>query len=153
MLAARTLPKTVTPTSTTHMALVDNAERRKHRRHDLEDQELTVERWDSMRRAGETLGTILDLSAGGIKFRTKAKDIKPESHVRVKLTLPNYAGISPFVDIADGMKPKTDWVGWLLVTRVVTRGNRSEVAGRLVDMNPTDRGMLGLYLSTQPIAA
>ena len=28
-----------------------------------------------------------------------------------------------------------------------------EIAGRLVDMEEIDRGMLGLYLSTQPMAA
>jgi hypothetical protein len=28
-----------------------------------------------------------------------------------------------------------------------------EVAGRLVDMDELDRGMLSLYLSTQPLAA
>ncbi len=28
-----------------------------------------------------------------------------------------------------------------------------DVAGRLVDMEDIDRGMLGLYLSTQPLAA
>ena len=30
---------------------------------------------------------------------------------------------------------------------------RVDVAGRLVDMDEMDRGMLGLYLSTQPLAA
>jgi hypothetical protein len=28
-----------------------------------------------------------------------------------------------------------------------------DVAGRLADMDDIDRGMLGLYLSTQPLAA
>jgi ABC-type dipeptide/oligopeptide/nickel transport system ATPase subunit len=28
-----------------------------------------------------------------------------------------------------------------------------EIAGRLLDMEEMDRGMLGLYLSTQPLAA
>ena len=32
-------------------------------------------------------------------------------------------------------------------------GNELEVAGRLLDMEDMDRGMLGLYLSTQPLAA
>jgi hypothetical protein len=31
--------------------------------------------------------------------------------------------------------------------------SHTEVAGRLVDMDEMDRGMLGLYLSTQPLAA
>jgi hypothetical protein len=32
-------------------------------------------------------------------------------------------------------------------------GKNFDVAGRLVDMEEMDRGMLGLYLSTQPLAA
>ena len=37
----------------------------------------------------------------------------------------------------------------------VAKINKDEydVAGRLVDMDEIDRGMLGLYLSTQPLAA
>ena len=31
--------------------------------------------------------------------------------------------------------------------------NELDVAGRLIDMDEMDRGMLSLYLSTQPIAA
>jgi hypothetical protein len=34
-----------------------------------------------------------------------------------------------------------------------TRKDEVELAGRLVDMDEMDRGMLGLYLSTQPLAA
>jgi hypothetical protein len=43
----------------------------------------------------------------------------------------------------------------MAVSRVipVDGGKRVDVAGRLVDMDDTARGMLGLYLSTQPIAA
>ncbi len=37
--------------------------------------------------------------------------------------------------------------------RSVIGRDEVEVAGRLVDMADTDRGMLGLYLSTQPLAA
>ena len=32
-------------------------------------------------------------------------------------------------------------------------GNEMDIAGRLIDMDEIDRGMLGLYLSTQPLAA
>jgi hypothetical protein len=37
------------------------------------------------------------------------------------------------------------------VQKVDTRSY--DIAGRLVDMDEMDRGMLGLYLSTQPLAA
>jgi hypothetical protein len=73
----------------------------------------------------------------------------------VRIELPVYAGISPFVDANDKqLAPKREWVGWMAVARVnKVDDKRVEVAGRLVDMDEMDRGMLGLYLSTQPLAA
>ena len=42
----------------------------------------------------------------------------------------------------------------MTIRRVHSVGeNRFEVAGQLVDMEEMDRGMLSLYLSTQPLAA
>ena len=42
----------------------------------------------------------------------------------------------------------------MAVTRVKKfDAQQVEVAGRLVDMDDLDRGMLSLYLSTQPLAA
>lgn len=130
-------------------------ERRRHRRHDLEPQGITVQRWDGGRGVGRAMGRLVDLSAGGIRIRSAEADIRPDQQVRVRLTLPAYAGICPFVDTSEGVaKPKTEWVGWLAVTRVTPAGlGEVEVAGRLVDMEELDRGMLGLYLSTQPMAA
>ena len=75
--------------------------------------------------------------------------------MRVRLELPAYAGISPFIKSQEkGLAPKNEWVGWMTVSRVA-KINKDEydVAGRLVDMDEIDRGMLGLYLSTQPLAA
>ena len=47
-----------------------------------------------------------------------------------------------------------DWIGWMAVARVQKADNGEyNVAGRLVDMEDFDRGMLSLYLSTQPLAA
>ena len=55
---------------------------------------------------------------------------------------------------SDHPHPKNEWVGWVAVTRVNKVNEREfDVAGRLVDMDDMDRGMLGLYLSTQPLAA
>jgi len=133
----------------------DGAERRIHRRHDLEQQGIPIDRWDGSRRNGQNFGQIVDLSAGGVRIRTEQTNIRPDQQVRVRIELPVYAGISPFIDTTSTeMKAKREWVGWMAVARVSKAdGNQVDVAGRLVDMDEIDRGMLGLYLSTQPIAA
>jgi hypothetical protein len=131
-------------------------EQREHRRYDLGGQTLMVNRWDASRRSAAPLGYLMDLSSGGVRVRTEQAGIKADSQIRVRLELPSYAGICPFVETATpgGPQPKTEWVGWLAVSRVKpVDGKRFDVAGRLVDMDEMDRGMLGLYLSTQPLAA
>jgi len=130
-------------------------ERRNFRRHDLEMQAIGMQRWDGNRQAGETLGRIVDLSAGGVRVRTSQENLKADHQIRVRLELPTYAGICPFVDTQSGqLQPRKDWVGWMTVARVQKIGDKQfDVAGQLVDMEEIDRGMLGLYLSTQPLAA
>ncbi|HUB24417.1 MAG TPA: PilZ domain-containing protein [Tepidisphaeraceae bacterium] len=130
-------------------------ERRKHHRHDMESQGITVQRFDGHSRSAAPLGKIVDLSAGGVRIRATKAAIRPDQQIRVKLVLPEYAGISPFISPSSGgLEPKPDWVGWMTVCRVIkAEGDQVEVAGRLVDMDEMDRGMLGLYLSTQPLAA
>lgn len=131
------------------------ADRRRHRRHDLEPQRIAVARWDGSERTSQPLGRIIDISAGGVRFRTDTDAIRPDNQIRLRLELPPYAGISPFVDVTSGdPQPKRQWIGWMAVTRVqkVAR-NEYDVAGTLLDMDDLDRGMLGLYLSTQPLAA
>jgi hypothetical protein len=111
-------------------------------------------RWDGARRAGRSFGQIVDLSAGGVRIRTEDRDVRADNQIRVRMELPDYAGISPFIDTTEGVKPKREWVGWMAVTRVAPiDGKTMDVAGKLVDMDEIDRGMLGLYLSTQPLAA
>lgn len=134
---------------------VPGRDRREHRRHDFDQQQIAVERWDGRKRAPEQLGTIMDLSAGGVRFRTSQGNVRPDQQIRVRLELPPYAGISPFINPSTmGLEPKEEWVGWIAVTRVQpVDDNQMEVAGRMVDMDEMDRGMLGLYLSTQPLAA
>lgn len=131
------------------------SDRRIHRRADLEQQSLQVERWEGSRKAGGVIGTIMDLSAGGVRIRTKMANILPENQIKVRLELPNYAGISPFVQTkGDQIVPTREWVGWMTVNRVRQAADGLfDVAGQLVDMDEMDRGMLGLYLSTQPMAA
>jgi len=129
-------------------------DRRAHRRHDLEQQGIPVERFDG-RRGADVIGRIVDISAGGVRIRTAQRGLRPDHQIRVRLELPPFAGISPFVDTAAGRpEPKQEWVGWMAVCRVIeTEGGEIEIAGRLLDMEEMDRGMLGLYLSTQPLAA
>jgi hypothetical protein len=129
-------------------------DRREHRRHDLEQQGIPIERWDG-RRCADVIGRIVDISAGGVRIRTAQRGLRADHQLRVRLELPSYAGISPFIDTARGQpEPKQEWVGWMAVCRVTeTADGETEIAGRLLDMEDMDRGMLGLYLSTQPIAA
>jgi hypothetical protein len=131
------------------------SDRREHRRHDMEHRGIPVERWDGRRRHGEAFGQIVDLSAGGVRIRTEAKNLKPDQQIRLRLELPEYAGISPFIQSTPGaVQPKREWVGWMAVCCVKNSdGSQAEIAGRLMDMDEMDRGMLGLYLSTQPLAA
>lgn len=129
-------------------------DRREHRRHDLEHQGITIDRYDGSRRSGKEFGRLVDLSAGGVRIRTTQTNIRAEHQIRVRLELPDYAGIAPFIDTqSEKLSPKREWIGWMAVARVSVKGKDVEVAGRLVDMDEIDRGMLKLYLSTQPLAA
>jgi hypothetical protein len=134
----------------------NGAERREFRRHDLEQQGIVIDRWDGARRGGQAFGRIVDLSAGGVRIRTEQQtNIRPDQQVRVRIELPVYAGICPFIDASQNqLHPKREWVGWMAVARVnKSEDGQVDIAGRLVDMDAMDRGMLGLYLSTQPLAA
>jgi hypothetical protein len=139
----------------TTIGLHSNSDRRQHRRHDMETQDITVNRWDGGKRAEKSFGRIVDLSAGGVRIRTSQSDVKADNQIRVRLELPAYAGISPFIaSQGRALCPKNEWVGWMTVSRVAKINQEEyDVAGRLVDMDEIDRGMLGLYLSTQPLAA
>jgi len=140
------------------MSLVQDeatVERRRYRRHDLERQAIHVERYDGKKGSSTPLGILVDLSSGGMRIRTRQTNIRPDQQIRLRVELPPFAGICPFVDTTQGSaRPKNDWVGWMTVARVQERPNGElEVGGRLVGMDELDRGMLGLYLSTQPLAA
>jgi hypothetical protein len=141
-----------------HMRISDTAkaaERRRHRRHDIEQQGIPVQRWDGARRTTQPFGSIVDISAGGVRIRTREAAVHADNQIRVRLELPAYAGICPFVDTASEQpQPKREWVGWMAVSRVQKITDQEyDVAGSLIDMEDLDRGMLGLYLSTQPLAA
>jgi hypothetical protein len=129
-------------------------DRRKFRRHHMEWLNVAVERCDGPNKSGKHFGWIADLSAGGIRIRTNSGDYRVGAQLRIKLTLPLYAGITPFVAADGSGEGSNEWTGWMTIVRVQkTDENQWEVAGRLVDMREIDRGMLGLYLSAQPLAA
>jgi hypothetical protein len=142
-------------TSRAIFASAKPTERRRQRRHEMESQGVIAQRWDERHGRGEELGNVIDLSSGGVRIRTSQGDIRPDQQIRLRLELPAFAGISPFVDTSgERLRPKTSWVGWMAVSRVQqVSDDQFEVAGRLMDMQELDRGMLSLYLSTQPMAA
>ena len=138
----------------TYMTLTRNAERRKHRRHDLADQDLPVYLMVDGTPKDTAVGQLVDISAGGVRFTTVCDSISIDCEIDLHLTLPSYAGLRAFVDPMDGESFTTEWAGKLKVTRVVPgEDGRVEVAGRIVGMSEGERGLLGLYLSTQPVAA
>jgi len=143
--------------SKSYMKMSDSpwAEKREHRRHDMECQDIGVDRWDGGKKSDKTFGRLVDLSAGGVRIRTSQENLQADHQIRVRLELPAYAGISPFINSGGpNLAPKNEWVGWMTVSRVAKADNGEyDVAGRLMDMDEIDRGMLGLYLSTQPLAA
>jgi len=129
-------------------------ERRAHRRHDMQQQGIPVERWDVRSKAGTVVGHVIDMSSGGMRIRTTTP-VRADQQIRLRLKLPSYAGISPFIDTATGAaRPKNEWIGWMAVSRVSKVDDKHyDLGGRLIEMDDLDRGMLGLYLSTQPLAA
>lgn len=144
------------------------SERRAHRRHDLGGREIMVHRVEPSegtpkqghgrstpsKRKPKPLGRLVDLSAGGVRLRTTDKTASVGSQIRIKIELPPFAGISPFVDHSGPrIRPKREWTGWMTVVRVREVGNAREIGARLDDLDELDRGMLSLYLSTQPLAA
>lgn len=129
-------------------------DRRRHRRHDYEFAHVSVERWDGPTKGGRAFGEMMDLSAGGIRVRTSSADLRVGAQIRIRLRLPAYAGISPFVAADGSGKGSNEWCGWMTITRVQkVNSDLYDIAGRLVDMREIDRGMLTLYLSAQPLAA
>lgn len=131
------------------------AERRRWRRHELLGPQVVVERWDAARATAVPLGEILDLSAGGVRIRTGDPTIHPGQVVHIRLRLPSHAGIAPFVSYAaESLQPSCEWVGRLAVLRKFEREDGTiDLGGRLLGMDQSTRGMLGLYLSIQPLAA
>ena len=129
-------------------------ERRAHRRHDMQQQAIAVERWDVRSKAGVVVGHVVDMSSGGMRIRTTAP-VRADQQIRLRLKLASYAGISPFIDTSTGAaRPKNEWIGWMAVCRVAKVDDKHyDLGGRLIEMDDLDRGMLGLYLSTQPLAA
>jgi PilZ domain len=130
-------------------------ERRQHRRCEIDNNRILVERFDSTNRfaGGKPLGHLVNISAGGVCIKTAENNLKIGSQIRIRMTLPSYAGIMPFVSQDGSCRGTNEWSGWMTVVRVSKVDGAYEIAGRMVDMREIDRGMLGLYLSAQPLAA
>ncbi len=128
-----------------------DADRRRHRRHHTAFPAIAA----PVAATEAVLGEILDLSSGGLRLVTRDASAKPGDVTEVRLTLPPHAGIQPFIRLADDQpEPSCAWQGRFEVARRVDRGDGTfELGGKFCDMTPVDRGMLGLYLSTQPLAA
>ena len=133
----------------------DLPERRRHRRHELIEPQVIIERYDLSDGSAAPLGEVLDLSAGGVRIRTGDPTLTPGQTVHIRLRLPSHAGITPFVvDSGASLKPTCEWTGRLAILRRVERENGTiDLGGKLLSMDDAVRGMLGLYLSIQPLAA
>lgn len=130
-------------------------ERREFRRHELTETLVIVERFDPITQQVSPVGEIVDLSAGGVLVRTGDPTIAPGQLLSIRLRLPSHAGIAPFVRPAgEELAPACEWVGTFSAMRRVERPDGIfEIGGRLTGMDAVTRGMLGLYLSIQPVAA
>ena len=130
-------------------------ERRQFRRHELAETLVVVERFDPVTQTGTAIGEIVDLSAGGVRIRTGDPTIRPGQMLSIRLRLPSHAGITPFVRLGgEELAPACEWVGTLSALRRIERPDGSfDIGGRLLGMDEVTRGMLGLYLSIQPLAA
>jgi hypothetical protein len=139
----------------THIRLAQpDADRRRHRRVDVEHLGYTVERIEGLKIQPQTFGRLVNLSAGGMLIKCAEASVKVGSQIRVRMTLPAYAGISPFVSSDGSGTGSETWIGWISIVRIARNDDGSvNVAARISDMREIDRGMLGLYLSAQPLAA
>ncbi|MGN6627490.1 MAG: PilZ domain-containing protein [Tepidisphaeraceae bacterium] len=130
------------------------ADRRKDRRRNFEGRQLIVEQVDAKSHKASKIGMLLDLSTSGLRFRAGRTQLTVGAIVQIRLTLPSFAGISPFLMRASVPVPTSQWTGWITVTRVAERlDGTHDIAGELMGLDEADIGMLGVYLSTQPIAA
>src|SRR5436190_20781350 len=112
-------PEQIAETQEMELQVSRVVDRTAHSRHALERREISVDRWDTNRRNVRQFGRLVDLSAGGLRIRTHDTAVKVDQQIRVRLELPDYAGISPFVDsTGPSLQPKREWVGWMSVNRI-----------------------------------
>ena len=129
------------------------SERRRTFRTDLEDRNIAVELRAPKGKPGKTIGTVMDLSTEGMKFKTRFGELAVGDRLSIKIQLPTMSGISAFVDKGEG-KATNAWSGDFEVARVVRRMDGGyDIGGRLMNLTEADRGLLGLYLSLQTMTA
>ncbi len=146
----------MTASQTSHMRITPAVpERRRFRRHELIGPHVVVERWDPASKTSCPMGEIMDLSAGGVRIRTGDPTVTPGQTLQIRLRLPSHAGITPFVSYnGQALQPSCEWVGHFAILRRLEREDGTiDLGGRLLGMDDSARGMLGLYLSIQPLAA
>ena len=129
-------------------------ERRRFRRQDMQALHVEIARVGARAAVVDGLGQLMDLSPGGMRIRTTATELVAGTQLKVRLELPAYAGISPFV-AGDGSGRGTNvWTGRIEVVRSYRIAeDKWDVACKALDMREIDRGMLTLYLSAHPLAA
>ena len=136
------------------MRIVRDSDRRRDRRRSFEGRQLVVEQVDAKTFRAFKIGMLIDLSTNGLRFKTGDTTLSEGSIVQIRLTLPSFTGISPFLVRNGTPVPSSQWTGWITVARVVERlDGTHDVAGEMMGLDEVDLGMLGLYLSTQPLAA
>ena len=90
-----------------------------------------INRWDGIRE-GKSFGKIVDLSAGGVRVRTEQvqrEDRQPDSRP------PGAAGVCGHRSVRRRRRqrpePKTEWIGWMTVKRVISlEPGKFEIAGQ-----------------------
>lgn len=129
-------------------------ERRRFRRQDMESLHVAIGRIGAKAETLDPIGQLMDLSPGGMRIRTTACDLAAGAQLKVRLQLPAYAGISPFVSADGSGRGTNEWTGRIEVVRTYRIAeDKWDIACRTVDMREIDRGMLTLYLSAHPLAA
>lgn len=133
-------------------------ERRQTHRHELypsaPSEPISIEFAASGVAQGPVIGELLDLSASGYRIETRDATLSPGSDVSVRLRLPTSLGINPFFTAGDRGEPTNEALVKLTVLRRFEREpGVYEIGGTIDGLDENQRGMLRLYLSTQPLAA
>ena len=62
--------------------VLSGTERRQFRRYETEHQSIRIDRWNGNAQTSAVLGTVMDLSAGGVRLFQKGADVMLDRHVQ-----------------------------------------------------------------------